>query len=408
MDFRVQITPKELRGEINISGSKSESNRLLILQALHPEVQIKNLSDAQDTQVLQTALKSKSNKINIGHAGTAMRFLTAFFATQNNREVVLKGSERMHQRPIQPLVDALQKLGADIQCLGEEGFPPLRIKGKKIVGNAIEMEAHISSQFITAILLIATKFDSVFTISLNGKITSRPYILMTLSLIEQLGIKTSFEGNNITIYPARVRSTRFAVEPDWSSASYFYSIVALSESAKITLPNFQKESLQGDARLVEIYEQFGVKTTFGETGIRLEKASKDLPQKIKLNLNQTPDLAQTIAVTCLGLGVECQLTGLETLVAKETNRLVALKAEIEKFGAKVLIDKESLILTPIPRKLKEDVTIKTYEDHRMAMAFAPLALRTSLTIQNVKVVQKSFPKFWEALQKLNFELIPVS
>ncbi len=390
------------KDEIFIGGSKSESNRLLILnQLFNNQIHIKNLSDSEDTRLLKKALNNPDKKINIHHAGTAMRFLTAYFATYENRETILTGSERMKQRPIGILVDALNSLGAEISYLEKEGFPPLLIKGKKITKDLVGLNANISSQFITALMLIAPKLQNGLTIELNGKITSLPYVMMTIRLLEEIGIKIERTENIFKIHSKKeIESQTITVESDWSSASYFYSLVALSENTEIKLNSYFQNSLQGDSELIRIYkEYFGVETKFNENKITLTKNSKFEIQNIELNLNATPDIAQTIAVTCTGLKVKCKLTGLETLKVKETDRLIALQNELFKVGAITEITNNSLEIIDF-YNFTTAPSIKTYNDHRMAMSFAPLCVLTDLEIENPAVVEKSYPDFWLDLKKL--------
>lgn len=404
MNLNIQHPNQEANGELTITGSKSESNRLLVLQALYPQIEIQNLSNSDDSQVTQKGLKSKSNIIDIHHAGTAMRFLTAYFAIQPHREIVLTGSERMQERPIKILVDALNSLGADITYEKEVGFPPLIIKGKEIKINRVALPANISSQYISALMLIAPSLKNGLKIDLVGETTSVPYIKMTQRIMDQLGFETAFDGNQIAIQPAsKIETNQWTVESDWSSASYFYSIVALAFRSEITLNSYFEESRQGDAALTEIYQKFGVKTTNSDGKITLSKtADFTLPNYIMINLKNTPDLAQTIAVTCLGLNIDCKLTGLHTLKIKETDRLAALKIEIEKLGAKVKITDRSLELVNTGN-INKNIFIDTYNDHRMAMAFAPMALKVPININNAGVVSKSYPDFWEDLRKIDFD-----
>jgi 3-phosphoshikimate 1-carboxyvinyltransferase len=404
MKLNIQHPNQEANGELTITGSKSESNRLLVLQALHPQIEIQNLSNSDDSQVTQKGLKSKSNIIDIHHAGTAMRFLTAYFAIQPHREIVLTGSERMQERPIKLLVDALNSLGADITYEKEVGFPPLIIKGKEIKINRVALPANISSQYISALMLIAPSLKNGLKIDLVGETTSVPYIKMTQRIMDQLGFETAFDGNQIAIQPAsKIETNQWTVESDWSSASYFYSIVALAFRSEITLNSYFEESRQGDAALTEIYQKFGVKTTHSDGKITLSKtADFTLPNYIMINLKNTPDLAQTIAVTCLGLNIDCKLTGLHTLKIKETDRLAALKIEIEKLGAKVKITDRSLELVNTGN-INKNIFIDTYNDHRMAMAFAPMALKVPININNAGVVSKSYPDFWDDLRKIDFD-----
>ncbi|WP_282043607.1 3-phosphoshikimate 1-carboxyvinyltransferase [Winogradskyella flava] len=406
MDIQIQKSSIDnILKEIEITGSKSESNRLLLLQALYPEISIDNLSNSDDSVLMQKALESKDSAIDIHHAGTAMRFLTAYFSIQDNREVVITGSSRMKERPIKILVDALKGLGADIGYLENEGFPPLKIKGKKLSNNKVTLKANVSSQYISALLLIASRLNNGMELVLEGKITSVPYIKMTLSLLDELGIQTEFKDNTIKVKSkdAKLQLQRFTVESDWSSASYFYSVVALSAiGTQIKLRSYKSNSLQGDSVLSAIYKQFGVETTFENNSITLHKSSIINSQsRIELDLSNAPDIAQTISVTAFGLGLECNLIGLHTLKIKETDRLVALKTELEKLGAQVAITDKSLQLKPATH-IKGDISIATYNDHRMAMAFAPLGLKTSIIIENADVVSKSYPQFWEDFKAIGF------
>lgn len=390
------------KGEIFISGSKSESNRLLILNALFDDsIEIKNLSNSEDSQLLQNALKNSGDEIDIHHAGTAMRFLTAYLSTQENREVILTGSERMKQRPIGILVDALKILDAEIFYMANDGFPPLKIIGKKLKKDFVELDANVSSQYITALMLIAPKLKNGLTIQLNGKITSIPYLLMTVELLERIGIKIERNGNTFKIHPkAEIDAQEITVESDWSSASYFYSLAALSENPEIKINSYFQNSLQGDSALIEIYKNhFGIESEFNENQIILRKTLNFKPETLNLNLNNTPDIAQTIAVTCAGLKLKCKLTGLETLSIKETDRLSALKNELKKVGANVEITNDSLEIKDF-EEIAETPIIETYNDHRMAMSFAPLFVLMGLEIKNPEVTVKSYPDFWVDLKKL--------
>ena len=387
-----------LPNEIQITGSKSESNRLLILQKLFGNIEIKNISNSQDTKLLQKALNSDEKTIDIHHAGTAMRFLTSFFAVQEGVEKILTGSERMKKRPIKPLVEALIELGADIEYLENEGFPPLKIKGKKLEKNFVEIPADISSQFITSLILVGGKLENGLTIKLLGEITSRPYIEMTLKLLSEISGKSIIlKDKTIQIPNIKTQKTVFTVESDWSSASYFYSFSALNRQ-KITLKNFNKNSLQGDSRITEIYSQFfGIDTIFNENQQEIPlipKSSFSLSQSIQLNMNNCPDIAQTVCVTAAALKIPFEIGGLATLKIKETDRLSALQNELKKIGCETEITDSSIksVLYTNPEK---NISIATYGDHRMAMAFAPYSLIQEIEIQNPEVVEKSFPDFWE-------------
>ena len=391
--------------ELSITGSKSITNRLLILRSIYPSLKIKNKSNSQDTVVLENALKSSKNIKDVGHAGTAMRFLTAYYSILKNREVTLLGSKRMHERPIHPLVDCLKLIGADISYLERDGFPPLRIRGKKLNSKKVEISSNVSSQFISAILLIAPKLIGGLVVELKGELISKPYIKMSIGLLNKLGVKTNFKGNLIRIgHLEKTQKKTFTVESDWSSASYWYSIVALSESAEVRLNNFFKKSIQGDSVLARYYKALGVETKFIENYIVLSKINDFKPPKyLKLDLIDTPDLAQTIVVTCFGLGTSCFLCGLQTLNIKETERLNALKNELTKLGAKLDITETSLKLYK-SKEFRKNITINTYQDHRMAMSFAPLALIIPIFIENPSVVVKSYPHFWNDFIKAGFKI----
>lgn len=388
-----------------ISGSKSESNRLLVLKSIYQNLNIENLSDSDDSIVLKKYLDNLSENIDIHHAGTAMRFLTALLSVKENKKFEITGSDRMKQRPIGVLVDALKNLGAEITYKDQIGFPPLIISGKKILGGEIFLSAEISSQYITALILIAPMLEKGLIINLQGPIASKPYILMTLSILDKLGIKNKFENNKISVHPCdKIKDITVNVESDWSSVSYFYSIIAISKKSHLEIGSYFKNSIQGDKKLVEIYSKLGVKTEFIENKIFLEKDTECLlPKNLDLDLTENPDIAQTIAVTCFGLGISCNIKGLHTLKIKETDRLVALKNEIEKLGGKIEITDDSLKLYP-SFEIKKNISIKTYNDHRMAMAFAPLSLLVPIYIENPDVVTKSYKNFWSDLRAINFEI----
>ena len=406
MNLLLKSSSIQRPSSIKITGSKSETNRLLLLQALYPNLVLDNTSNSDDSEVMLKALQNSqlltpnSQLIDVHHAGTAMRFLTAYFSIQEEKEVVLTGSSRMKERPIKILVDALNQLGAEISYEENEGFPPIRIKGKKLTQNKVSLPANVSSQYISALLLIAPKLENGLELTLEGEITSVPYIKMTLTLLNEIGVKTSFVGNKISVKPQfTIHNSQFTIESDWSSASYWYSIVALSEiDFQVTLFSYKKNSLQGDSALANIYQDFGVETVFNEdNSITISKTKNHQLSIVNYQLNNCPDIAQTITVTCFGLGIGCDLTGLHTLKIKETDRLEALKIELTKLGATISVTNESLTLVA-SNHINENIAIDTYQDHRMAMAFAPLALKISLTINQAEVVSKSYPDFWEDLK----------
>ncbi|MGV6827990.1 MAG: 3-phosphoshikimate 1-carboxyvinyltransferase [Flavobacteriales bacterium] len=408
--MKLDLSYKKPTNEIpnlHISSSKSESNRWLILNALFNNITINNLSNSDDTLVLKQALNSSEKVINVGHAGTAFRFLTAYFASIQGREITLTGSHQMQKRPILDLVKELLDLGADITYLNKEGYPPLLIKGKNLTSHQVTIKASTSSQYISALMLIAPSLKNGLEITLKGKLTSKPYVFMTASILKKIGVSCVFSKNTISIKPYQyINHFQIDIESDWSSASYFYSCVAFSENLRITLKNFKKESIQGDAEVAKIYELFGVETSFNnlEQSITISKTSNKKINKLELDLKNTPDLAQTIAVTCFGLKIPCVLTGLTTLKIKETNRLEALKTELEKLGATILITQESLKIKP-PFVFHKNRLINTYQDHRMAMAFAPLAMLFPIQINEAEVVSKSFPTFWNTINKIGIQSI---
>lgn len=393
MNLSLSHTTKVVRGEITLPSSKSISNRALIIKALSGlPFEIENLSTANDTQILQQLLADKNRTtFDVGHAGTAMRFLTAYLAIQQG-EFILTGSERMQQRPITILVDALTTLGADITYLKNEGFPPLKIIGKTLSGGEITIDGSISSQYISALMMIAPYIKNGLKINFEGQVASKPYLDMTAEMVKDF-------------------KAGFVVEPDWSSASYWYSMVALAKDAEITLLGLKKKSLQGDSVVAKIYENFGVKTEYFNKGIRLTKNPnfRLRTSDFQLNFTNCPDLAQTVAVTCAALNCAAKLTGLSTLRIKETDRIAALQNELSKLGCAVVVDGDDLIigfLSPNSYHHCEsmNLAIKTYDDHRMAMAFAPLALLHPITIENPNVVIKSYPNFWEDMKIVGFEM----
>lgn len=410
MNLQLHSAISTLNATISITGSKSETNRLLLLQALYPNLVLTNTSNSDDSEVMTKALQNAqfsvtdAQLVDIHHAGTAMRFLTAFFAVSEGKEVVLTGSQRMTERPIKVLVEALQQLGAQIAYEKESGFPPIRIKGQKITQSKVSIPANVSSQYISALLLVAPKLENGIELTLVGEITSVPYIKMTLALLNEIGVETKFEENVITVKSLTTNSKQqtVTVESDWSSASYFFSLVALSNEATIVLSSYKESSLQGDSALVEIYAKMGVEARFEANQLTLVKQPNFNHQSVTFDLNNTPDIAQTIVVTCLGLGIGCHLTGLHTLKIKETDRLEALRIELTKLGAAITVTNDSLTLEP-SKSILPNIAIDTYNDHRMAMAFAPLALRVPIIINNAEVVSKSYPDFWTDLTTLGFQ-----
>ena len=391
---------------LNISGSKSESNRVLILKSIFNNISIENLSSSDDTKILKKSLINKNPIINVGHAGTSMRFLTAYLATLVNKKFILSGSKRMHERPIAVLVDALNYLGFKINFIEDEGYPPLEIIGAKNIKNSVKLNSSLSSQYISALMLIAPTLKNGLVIELDGKITSRPYIDLTLSILQKLGIEAKIKENFIIVKPQKkIKTSTYKVESDWSSVSYFFSIVALSNGIELSFKNFRSDSNQGDRKVCKYYELFGIKSKFQNHGLVISKQIDfKYPKQITIDLNDNPDLAQTIIVTSFGLNIPTKLTGLSTLKIKETDRLVAMHNELTMLGAKCEIDDDSIEIFKTENKLKDNHTIKTYDDHRMALSFAPLSIIKPLNISNPDVVTKSFPEFWNILKKINFSI----
>ena len=385
---------------IVIPGSKSESNRLLILSSLFKKLSLENISNSDDTNYLLKALSSKSSTIDIGHAGTAMRFLTSYFSLTTKKEIELRGSQRMHNRPIKILVDSLREIGASIHYIDKEGYPPLLIKPSELICKNLIIDSSTSSQYISSLLLIAPKISGGLKIQLTGRETSKPYIDMTISLLKKLGVEITTTDNQISICELqKIESKKHYIESDWSSASYFYSVVALAKIGyTLKLSKFSFKSLQGDSKVADIYKSFGVKTIYKDDLVILKKVESNT-DKFSFDLTSNPDLAQTICVTCLGLGIKCSLTGLHTLKIKETDRLLALKKELSKFNLKVIITDDSISFDNVDF-LKRNVVIETYDDHRMAMSFACLATKVKIIIKDPKVVSKSYSSFWSDLERI--------
>ena len=403
----VSLPKNIIKGNLQITGSKSESNRLLLLnQLFNQALTLQNVSNSVDSQLMQNALGNTGDVIDIHHAGTAMRFLTAYFAIQDGRSVTLTGSDRMKQRPIAILVEALNQLGADITYLENEGYPPLKINGKKLNTNQVTIPAHVSSQYITALMLIGTQLQNGLTITLEGKIISVPYIQMTIQLLNRVGAKAEIIGQDIKIdYTPTINSSTIQVESDWSSASYYYSLVALSKASQVSISTYYQGSLQGDSALQTIYQDyFGVSSVFKDGKLTLiNNPDFNYSDIITLDLNHTPDIAQTIAATCVGLQLKCHLTGLETLKIKETDRLQALKNELEKAGAIIEITNDTLSIVGY-KSFTQTPIFETYNDHRMAMCMAPLAVKYPIKIVDEMVVEKSYPTFWEDFKTLGFDV----
>lgn len=404
MNIKLSHKNPNINCSIALPSSKSESNRALIINALSGNIcDIQNISTARDTVTMNRLLQSQDEVLDVIDAGTTMRFLTAFHAIKNG-STEITGTARMCERPIGILVEALKSIGAEIEYLKEEGYPPIKIHPfKKQTSNYIKIRGDVSSQYISALCMIAPNLENGLTIELLGEIGSRPYIMMTLQMLADFGINFAFEGNIISIKNQIYKANKFYVESDWSGASYWYSIVALSQSAEIELIGLKKDSLQGDSAIVPMLEKLGVKTTFLENKILLKKEKITLPSQINIDFTDCPDIAQTLAVICGALGVKLVLTGVESLKIKETDRLAALQNELHKFGVS-LVDNGDLSYTVSGMAKVDGQIVATYKDHRMAMAFAPLALMGNVEIENKDVVVKSYPSFWTDLEVANFTI----
>jgi 3-phosphoshikimate 1-carboxyvinyltransferase len=404
--FILSKPDRNLITEITLPSSKSISNRLLIIRALSPNpFRIENLSDSDDTRVLVDALSGKKNIVNIGHAGTSMRFLTGYYSIIPG-ERILTGSERMKQRPIGELVKTLAGLGADIQYAGKEGFPPVRIRGKKLDGGRITINSSISSQFISALLMIAPCFTHGLELNLEGDTVSPAYIDLTLKLMHAFGIRYEWEGPVITIPPQVYKPTDITVEADWSAASYWYEMTSLSEKARLVIKGLSRSGLQGDSVLAVISEEFGVKTEYFDGGIRLTNGPSVI-SRFDHNFMNHPDLVQTFVVLCAMKNIPFRFDGTVTLRVKETDRVHALKQELEKFGIQLQSPADGSRIEYDGKPVVRDGTIKirTYQDHRMAMAFAPAAMAGfKIDVDNPGVVSKSYPGFWEDLKKAGFQI----
>lgn len=409
MLYTLNIQNKKLKSSIQLPGSKSESNRALIIQQLCAgNTTIENLSSAIDTEVLNQILidfKKGETTFDVKLAGTAMRFLTAFFASRDCN-IILTGSDRMKQRPIDILVKALRQIDAKIDYIEKSGYPPIHVIGKSLQGGKISIDGSVSSQYITALLLIAPTLTEGLEIELREKITSESYIEMTIQLMNNFSVEVERNKNCLVVRPQLYAAKNIVVEGDWTSASYWYAIVALSEEAEIELFDLRSDSLQGDAIVAKLFEVFGVETKYNEKSVQILKATKQLPNKFEFDFSDCPDLAQTIAVVVSALNIPAIFTGLETLLIKETNRVEALKNELVKIGVEVnILNKGSIHIVPAKRINSSNIVIDTYNDHRMAMAFAPLAIVfENLKINNPSVVKKSYPTFWEDIKKIGFSI----
>ncbi|MDE5896148.1 MAG: 3-phosphoshikimate 1-carboxyvinyltransferase [Muribaculum intestinale] len=414
MDYRI-FPPEELpEAIIDLPLSKSISNRVLIINALAGGAgMVTRVAKCDDTDVMLAALGSSDDTVSIGAAGTAMRFLTAYFAATPGRTVTLDGSDRMRRRPIAPLVDALRMCGAHIEYAGEEGYPPLRIEGTTLAGGEIELDGGVSSQFVSALLMVAPTMSGGLKLHIKGDVVSQPYISMTLGIMAEWGVEAQREGNVITVPHASYTPVAYAVEADWSAASYWYELQSFSFGT-IGLRGLKKNgSMQGDSALRDIYRSFGIVTEESDefAGVLDLMADPDLTPRFEADFSAVPDIAQTVAVSCCLLGIPFHITGLKTLKIKETDRLEALRRELMKISFVVDIDDSSIAWegARCPVDGNSPVAIDTYDDHRMAMSFAPVAWYVpGLIIRNAEVVTKSYPDYWNHLRSAGFVIEEIS
>ncbi len=407
MKYSIQ-PPLSISSTINLPASKSISNRALILNALsQSDFTIENLSDCDDTEVMVAAFALDKQEIDIKAAGTSMRFLAAYFSQFENKEIIITGSERMKNRPIRILVNALRKLGADVEYVEKEGFPPLKINGNKLKGGNITLDGSVSSQYISALMMIAPNMENGLTIHLEGEIISRPYIQLTIGMMRDFGIETGWKGNVIQINHQSYIPVRFRVESDWSAASYWYEILAFSPiGTRIELTGLYKNSLQGDSKIAVLFENFGISTEYTTNGICLKK-EKNPANTFNYDFVNEPDMAQTFVVTCTLLNIPFHFEGLQSLGIKETDRIAALQTELKKLGY-LVTSTDNCIMEWNGERCEPDIepVIDTYEDHRMAMAFAPVSIiLKKININHPEVVSKSYPGYWEDLKKAGFIII---
>lgn len=405
MQYRISAPKGNIEGTLKVPASKSISNRLLIIQALCSEkFEIKNLSDSEDTKVLLKALQSNDPIADIGHAGTSMRFLTAYFSSKPG-EKILTGSARMKERPIGNLVSALRQLGAEIDYMEKEGCPPLRIIGKQLVGGNVKIDSSVSSQFISALLLSSPGFKNGIELELENKVISSSYIEMTLKMMEHAGVVAEKKDNKIIVKPQQYKAKDITVEGDWSGVSYWYEMAALAEKAEIFIASLQEKSFQGDAYCAEIFKHLAVNTEYLKDGIKISKKGL-LPSRFDFDFIENPDLVQTVAVTCVMLNIPFRFTGTQSLRIKETDRIAALQNELAKFGAILIYENGILEWDGQKEPYSNDIqVISTYHDHRMALAFAPISLiEKNIIIDDPEVVIKSYPAFWNDIKSMGFEV----
>jgi 3-phosphoshikimate 1-carboxyvinyltransferase len=406
MKYILSKSDKIIKGVISLPSSKSISNRVLVMNAIsYSPYEIRNLSDSDDTRVMQQIFSSNNNIFDIGHAGTAMRFMTAFLS-QIVGEWTLTGSERMKQRPIRILVDALYELGAKIEYLEKEGFPPLKIWGSHLKGKLLELDGSVSSQYISALLMIGPTLEGGLTLRLKNRITSRSYIELTLKLMNRFGINYTWKGNEIRIEEQNYDPIDFTVEADWSGASYWYQLLALANEGELELLNLQLPSLQGDSVVSDWFRQFGITSRCTGNSIVLTKRESVSPEFLELDFVENPDIAQTMAVLCVLKNIPFHFSGLETLKIKETDRIAALQTELAQFGAHLTEPQHGELSWDggFPFVKADIPVISTYHDHRMALAFAPAALYGKVIIDDPMVITKSYPAYYEDLKQVGFEV----
>jgi 3-phosphoshikimate 1-carboxyvinyltransferase len=398
MKYILRSKTHSLKNSIDLPGSKSISNRVLIIQALAQQAfEIKDISNADDTQVLQKALEHNDIITDVGPAGTAMRFLTALYASQPG-EKILTGSERMKKRPIHILVDALRSLGASITYLEKEGFPPLHIHGRRLAGGEVTMNGNVSSQFITALMLIGPTLPQPLTINIEGDPLSRPYIIMTQTLMQRCGAQVEFNKNQIVVKPGRYRSSNFTIERDWSAAAFWMSFGALANKTNLLLKDLRPESMQGDISAIELFSKLGIKSTFEEGGLRITK-QKISPDTESWNFRNHPDLVQPAIFAAAGLQKAFTLNGLDNLRLKETDRIAAIENELQRMGVSARTEGYSMTLQP-KQPIQPSSYFESYDDHRMVMSIAPMSLLfEEIRIENPMVVAKSYPEFWKQVEK---------
>lgn len=407
MNYDIYKENKIIKGELVLPSSKSISNRLLMIRAIaQRNFEIYNLSYSDDTKSLLDILKSDSNVFDVGNAGTTMRFLTSYLANKPG-EWILTGSERMKNRPIGILVNALKELGVKIEYLEKEGFPPIKIHGTRLEGGNIEISGSISSQFISSLLLIAPTLPKGLNIKLKSRVVSKPYIDMTLNLMKKFGIKSRWEGNHLIVDKQSYRVKDFTVEADWSSASYWYELAALADWADIKLYGLKKNSIQGDSIIAKLFEKLGIKTSYIQGGARIRKMSNPKIKNFEYDFTDIPDLAQTFVVTLSMLNIPFSLTGLDTLIIKETNRIKALKNEMLKTGNNLAITNDTISRFANSNAINEQPSVlcfKTYNDHRMVLSLTPIAVLQRILVEDTDVVSKSYTGYWEDIQKLGFNV----